>query len=427
MIGGGNIFAYQYVTNPVSGTGTANYIPKFTGVSTLGDSTMRTNASGQYGINSPVVGTVGLYFKQPVAGNSNLYIQGYDGNQAGITILALGGQVGIAAIRANGTYAVPTTVVSGNAINVFVGNGYDGTQYTNANNIAGFYANETWDNAGWGTEYRIYTTPVNTTANQLSYTIDSTGFASLVPIGFANGFWFSRGSTSFLSHEDNAKSVEFYQGSSWADAYVNRLLYGDGNNYVSEFVYNSNYVTVGLRNTILKSIGTTYNINLVNSSAYTIKQNGTNIFALAAATGDATFLGHISTTTGNVSAIDGTLYAQASGTESSGYRLDAVTMGYDATNVFGWITAGGPAARANLMLQTGGGKVGIGLGITAPAFTLDVGGEVRGDTLRTLQGTLAGVGPWRLGQFINGAVAPDPNNYVEVEIDGTIRKLIIAA
>lgn len=73
----------------------------------------------------------------------------------------------------------------------------------------------------------------------------------------------------------------------------------------------------------------------------------------------------------------GTIYAQASGTESSGYQLNAITLGYDATNAVGWITAGGAAARTNLSLQQSGGEVLIGTALTdAGDYKLQVAGNI---------------------------------------------------
>lgn len=38
----------------------------------------------------------------------------------------------------------------------------------------------------------------------------------------------------------------------------------------------------------------------------------------------------------------------------------------------------------------------------------------------------SGAGKWKLGTVVAGAVVPDPNNYVEVDIGGAIVKLIKA-
>lgn len=52
-------------------------------------------------------------------------------------------------------------------------------------------------------------------------------------------------------------------------------------------------------------------------------------------------------------------YTQGSGTESLDYKLNATTMGYNVAGAYGWITAGGAASRTSLILNAGGGKVGI--------------------------------------------------------------------
>jgi hypothetical protein len=78
---------------------------------------------------------------------------------------------------------------------------------------------------------------------------------------------------------------------------------------------------------------------------------------------------------GIVRAINGTIFAQSSGTEGSGYQLNAITIGYDSSNTYGWITAGGAAARTNLVLQGGGGNVGIGTA-TPSLAKLQVQGNV---------------------------------------------------
>lgn len=67
------------------------------------------------------------------------------------------------------------------------------------------------------------------------------------------------------------------------------------------------------------------------------------------------------------------LSSQASGTESSNYRLNSITLGYDATNLYGWITAGGAAARAPLVLNGGSGaNVGINTSTTLPFGALQI-------------------------------------------------------
>ena len=55
-----NIPQYQTaLTNPVTGTGTTNYLPKFTGASTIGDSTIQTDATGNLMVGSANAGNAG--------------------------------------------------------------------------------------------------------------------------------------------------------------------------------------------------------------------------------------------------------------------------------------------------------------------------------------------------------------------------------
>jgi hypothetical protein len=89
----------------------------------------------------------------------------------------------------------------------------------------------------------------------------------------------------------------------------------------------------------------------------------------------------------------GTIYAQASGTESSGYQLNAITLGYDAINAVGWITAGGAAARTNLVLQEGsGGELLIGTKTDAGDYKLQVAGSIYNTTGAVLAASSGNVG-----------------------------------
>jgi len=71
----------------------------------------------------------------------------------------------------------------------------------------------------------------------------------------------------------------------------------------------------------------------------------------------------------------GSLLARASGTEGAQYQLNGITVGYSTTGTYGWLTAGGAAARTSLALNAGGGNVGIGT--TNPSFNLDIAGSAR--------------------------------------------------
>lgn len=112
----------------------------------------------------------------------------------------------------------------------------------------------------------------------------------------------------------------------------------------------------------------------------------------------ATFSGSLNTTAG-------TIYAKGSGTEGSGYQLNAITMGYDAVSSKGWITAGGASARTTLTLNAGAGNVEVtsALSGTSGKFTSSLDfGYVNGSNLfradynttdgATLQSYITGVG-----------------------------------
>jgi hypothetical protein len=64
------------LTNPITGTGTTNYLPKFTGASTLGDSTIRTDAAGNIGINVTPSAWSGVGRSLELASSSFITTQG---------------------------------------------------------------------------------------------------------------------------------------------------------------------------------------------------------------------------------------------------------------------------------------------------------------------------------------------------------------
>jgi hypothetical protein len=47
-------------------------------------------------------------------------------------------------------------------------------------------------------------------------------------------------------------------------------------------------------------------------------------------------------------------------------------------------------------------------------------------TVKTAQPSASGAGVWKLGKFVSGAVTLDGANYIEVDIDGTIRKILVS-
>ncbi len=118
------------------------------------------------------------------------------------------------------------------------------------------------------------------------------------------------------------------------------------------------------KNTDLGAEGTA-NINGYNGIQFRT-QGAETVKLTIAESGAATFSssvtagGAISTTSGFIYTQAGALFAQASGTEGASYQLNGITIGYSTSGTYGWITAGGAAARTTLALNAGGGNVVIG-------------------------------------------------------------------
>ena len=85
----------------------------------------------------------------------------------------------------------------------------------------------------------------------------------------------------------------------------------------------------------------------------------------------------------------------------SGSTRYAMSLGMDNTNGFGYINAAGNGAHQPVCLQTRGGNVGIGL--TSPAYKLDVNGDVRLNAIN-LQ-TESNQSSTQLGYRISGVVS----------------------
>lgn len=124
---------------------------------------------------------------------------------------------------------------------------------------------------------------------------------------------------------------------------------------------------------------------------------------------------------------------------------DAIAIGYNAQ--VGRAASGiaiGSGASAGGLATTGVGGIAIGHGASvsgsgAIAIGRDSAGTaaVSGTTDRAVIGTTltslqvgdpgGGSGAWKLGKYLTGTVALDTAHYLEVLIDGTVRKLLVAA
>ncbi len=113
-----------------------------------------------------------------------------------------------------------------------------------------------------------------------SFYINTTGFGMTNNSGFYVLRTSGGGSPELFMSLEDSLSTEFFQGSSTTTSFNGQSLYGDGNNFYNTYVYNSAYVTSGLRNTVVTTIGTTYISNLSHTSSYSIQQAGTNVFKI---------------------------------------------------------------------------------------------------------------------------------------------------
>lgn len=118
------------------------------------------------------------------------------------------------------------------------------------------------------------------------------------------------------------------------------------------------YITSSSLSGYVPYTGATTNVNLGSN---TITAGGATLTGALAGT-SAGFSGNLSS--GN------TIFANGAITESSGYQLNAITMGYSTTGTYGWVTAGGAASRTSLVLNAGGGNVGIGT--TSPNYKMTI-------------------------------------------------------
>lgn len=129
-----------------------------------------------------------------------------------------------------------------------------------------------------------------------------------------------------------------------------------------------------------------------------------------------------------VTAFGGTPNMQLTGS------IDAVAALNNPTGGFGWQTNGiNPYWEAQNPSGSFRGMMNLAVLVIKSAngggngLELDpVANDVKSTGTLSSADPGSGSGVWRLGKFTAGAVAPDAANYVEVMIDGVVRKLIVA-
>lgn len=357
------------LTNPITGTGTSGYIPKWNGTTTQSNSLMYDNGSG-----------IGINTTSP---NQKLTIQSGTGDVAGVTF------------RANGlTSSDEVFVGQGSSGSAFISNRstnsitfqIGGFTRMNLTNNAELFVNTTSDAGDY--KLQVAGNILGTGTLNISGSTVLANSSGDVGIGLI-----AAGQSGFKNLEIGGSGVsgliDLYQGTSrqlriynsGTDSYLANVTNGGGMLFrttTSGGTQNNNL--------FITSSGEILINTTTDAGAYTLQNNGalynTGSAILAATSGNVGIGTTSPTQKLDVSGITrvngGTIYAQASGTESGQYQLNALTFGYDATNAVGWITAGGAAARTNLILQEGGGTTTafVGIGTRTPTEKLHVVGNI---------------------------------------------------
>jgi hypothetical protein len=387
------------LTNPVTGTGTTNYLPKFTGASTIGNSIVQDNGSalsigGATVTDGTVLNVIGnqssaniglvlnntnstharIYSIQNV--NSNFVLYDYTANASRLTLTASGNlglgvtpsawSIGKAIeLSSASIWALSTTDVNYLANTYFNGS----FRYVNNHRALRYYQDSDSGIHAW------YNAPSGTAGNAISFTQAMTlGSNSGLSIGTttaasANGLLVAgvaifNGKTNIVkSHSDYAFTV------------VNT----DSNGY-------GMYLQAGSTNNA---------IDVFNAAGTT------QLFKLTG-TGAATFSSSV-TAGGDISVSNAIRY-KVSGTEYGVSFANAGAFGIEAyQGTYFYVGTGSGASASEKLRITNAGNVGIGT--TNPSYLLDVNGAGRyvgsltinedggGTKVLTIRSNWAGVDP----------------------------------
>jgi len=396
----------------VSGSGTTNYVPKFTASGTIGNSVIY-NAGGLVGINTA----------SPV---EMLSLSGGVGNTFGISLNPSGWN------NAKHRYSVPSSGDEGFLSYNYNGSAVDFASYATSsiavgNGVLRFSTGGT--NAAPSERMRIFANGrvfIGASPTDAGYQLDINGnlrtvnganFATTsgnVLIGTAtassNGLLQVNGNIGLSANSQVRQStnadggtLQFF-GTQFVASNLNSNSYGyTGGAFMASVTNNDNLTpfeagriaSTGGKFKIVNTTSENTYISLEKNSVTTLYANTSNGNVGIGTTSPAQKLD----VSGVIRANSGTIYAQASGTESSGYQLNAITIGYDATAAIGWITAGGAAARTNLVLQQSGGEVLIGTASDAGNYKLQVSGNIYGSGLAVIGNAIININ----SPFVTGA------------------------
>jgi hypothetical protein len=396
-----DIGAQSALTNPVTGTGTTNYVPKWTGASALGDSLMVSNSTG-----------IGIGISNPT---NRLYVQGQDSNNLYDNI------IGVFRGAGTGTSNTAEVYIQNDAYDTLVlgsiGSNYSGSSWAGARYIYAATGDLMIKTLDPSTNLRFYTAGAANERMRITSAgnvgIGTTNPAQKLHVA-GNGLY--------------TGNLDVGHGVSTGDAAINLGTGRTGNGFAYiDLIGDTTYTDYGLR--ILRNNGGANTSSLIvhrGTGDFSIQNNeAANLTFLTAAaermritstgnvgigTTSPSFKTTISadiTKSGDIN--PGTAQLSLEGATTPGKRM---ILGYDTnSNGFGFIKAGNYGVTwTPLSLQPDGGNVGIGT--TSPGYKLEVYGSVM------LGGTDAENYIIRLGKQANSVYMGGPNtNTINVGYD----------
>jgi hypothetical protein len=364
----------------IGGTGTTNYVAKFTGSTILGNSQIldggtyvTINGTDPQGSRFRVADNTALNFSNLGGAAFIVGTRGF-GSSLFVNTPSLNDNF-ISGFGVDGTYNSGKSVINLNALCVFSGGPYsaDMAFKTSTNttlsekmrltNTGELLINTTTITAG-GYNLQVAGGIYNTTGAVLAATSGNVGIRTTTPQG---GLDINNGLSEPISTTATPNG-SLIIGSSATNAAITIGVNG-GN---AGFIQNRSRISAAWFDLALNPNGGNVGIG-TTSPAQKLE------------------------VVGAIRANGGTIFAQGSGTEASGWQLNAITQGYDLTNGYGWITAGGASTRANLILQFGGGNVGIGTASPSTKLHLESSSSASS-----------------MGQFIKNSAGSTTNNSSDI-------------
>ena len=410
------------LTNPVTGTGTTNYLPKFTGTSTIGNSQIFDTGSEvrifttSTDARNFTLGVYGVTWDNTlleVANDVTVFNKTSADNGSLIEFRTVGGQRGdIRATTSSFSISSRTSLIFGSnntdnmrldaSGNLGLGSGLSFTSWSNSGNIdlndvylslssAGTYggviANNAYYNGGWKYKVENYATLYQTAAGQHRWLTAGVGTAAGNAISFTQAMTLDASgqlSLGITAATGNANRILHINGADSAELHLTRSNSGSSSSF-------GGYITFDGSN----------NFNLQNRTGGSVNLiTGTTTALAIASTGAATFSSSV-ITGGNVSLEANEAYVNLFSTYSVGLNARARIRAVGAGGGSGYGGDFRVSTRATNNVWNDDAFIvdylgRVGIGTTSPSEKLTVSGNVQ------LSGQLAvGVQSVSGLQFIN--------------------------